>query len=210
MRVGWVGVWVAGSLWGCATVPRAVDVTPTPPNTSGMVRIITTRTIGSGCPVGAHLVATAQHVVRAEAGSWLAATWSSLAGETGSAKLAALDQRRDVALLSTDRALSRVYPVATEAPQPGDRVWITGFRGPLAPLETAVPIERIVGAHVVLKGGLGPGSSGGCVLNARGEVVGIIHWQIRTESGSVWTVASALWLDWADWGSPWWVWLDQP
>jgi S1-C subfamily serine protease len=91
------------------------------------------------------------------------------------ARLVAGDATSDLAVVRIDADTSNVprLPIATESVKPGDRVLSLGH-----PQETVWSFtEGVVGAiqqgAIQHDAAIGPGSSGGPLLNARGEVVGI-------------------------------------
>src|SRR5262249_11328262 len=97
------------------------------------------------------------------------------------------DDTSDLALVKIEADTSR-YPVltlATEAPKPGDRVFALGH-----PQETGGPVTQgVVGAiqqgAIQHAAAISHGSSGGPLLNARGEVVGINVAKVVSEASGL-------------------------
>jgi serine protease Do len=154
--------------------------------------------VAIGCPSGAvlssgsgfkatrfRLIVTAAHVARAcSAGGSL-----EIAGERG--QLAHLDPKHDLALVdspSTSRGPSLRF--ATRPAYPGEPVAILGFPGSSGQLVASRGILLATGRRITTTdaghretlpdaieviGPVGPGDSGGPVINAQGRVVGVIE-----------------------------------
>lgn len=92
-----------------------------------------------------------------------------------------LEQSRDLAAVEPMREedeFKHYLPVAKERPKPGDRIWLLGYswdskKTAMADDPIEAKVTRIVALHInFYPSGVG-GSSGSCVVNDAGEVVGI-------------------------------------
>jgi S1-C subfamily serine protease len=126
-----------------------------------------------------HVVRTAERVrVRFES------------GEEATAAVLATDVRRDVALLRIDRGGTGGLPIRSELPAIGAEVYAVG--APLDPSYSATVSKGIVSALRTIDGELWiqsdvnvqPGNSGGPLLDARGNIVGITSRGESTDAGT--------------------------
>jgi hypothetical protein len=106
--------------------------------------------------------------------------WSDDSGHSGTAIPFALNTYRDLASLCADGPdFPVVGTVAAQPPAVGERVRIVGYdwRNRAAAYATRVwevKVTRIVARHIVMLEGSDFGSSGSCVLDASGKIVGIM------------------------------------
>lgn len=191
---------------GMAGVSAASE--PRTPDTSGVIRLVGNGGFGQGCPFEKTLAYTARHMVVKEEPfpRNLFYVWSDHEGRSGSAWNAGYDLRRDLAVIHTDKPFHRIYPVATDAPQEGEPLTIVGYDlededHPMRPKVVPVKLKNIVSAHLMLGKGGQQGFSGSCVLNAKGEIVGIFHWVVTPAMFKEFGVASAVYGEWGsvDW-----------
>lgn len=97
----------------------------------------------------------------------------------------------------------RFYPQAQVAPNVGEQVWWVGYDWSK---QTKAGKTRVFSANItsLSSGVIGldkptpPGSSGSCLLNAKGEVVGLIAWGISLENDQDAAFAVALYGKWFD------------
>lgn len=158
-----------------------------------VLRLIGRHASAHGCAVGPRLALTSGHVIDLrpfERGVPLAPYgWSD--GLTGAGWLipieveAARDLGRMEPLSKTD-TFPHVLPVAPVAPLPGARVWFLGYKfdspkNVMSEERIESHVTRIVANHVFYAPSGHPGSSGSCVLNDAGEVVGIVEGGFGTE-----------------------------
>lgn len=202
-----IGTVVLGAILLAACASRQTRLTAEAfrPEISGMLRVFSARGIAQGCPIDETAFLTARHVgvdmSREGPPERVAVVWSDADGRSGSAWTEDYDWRRDLALMRSDRPFARVYRVAPEAPQIGERVVLVGydFRGerPLAPRIVTARVLNVVSVHLVLSSAGAPGFSGSCVLNARSEAVGVFQGAVESETRRF-GIASGIWGIWRD------------
>ncbi|HYM26318.1 MAG TPA: hypothetical protein VEU08_24040, partial [Vicinamibacterales bacterium] len=68
-------------------------------------------------------------------------------------------------------------------PAVGERLtlFVYDMKHPLEAKPVSVTVENVVAGHVIVTAKARPGSSGGCVLNARGELVAIVSGQLEID-----------------------------
>jgi V8-like Glu-specific endopeptidase len=164
---------------------------------SGILALFSPTGMARGCPIGETTVLTARHVAVTESnfgprqGAFF---WSDAAGVSGTAWTLDYDLRRDLALLQTDRPVSRYYKRADKPPAIGESLTIAGYKfGDRLQMKViTTELLNIVAHHLVLKDGAEQGFSGSCVLNDRNEVIGIFQWGVEYR-GSRRGVANGVW-----------------
>lgn len=144
--------------------------------TPSVVQIRAPWRIGSGFVVGADgLIATSLHVVE-DADQLTVILSDGRAFER--VAVAGFDQAQDVVVLAIDAKRLPVLPLAREPIQAGERVVAIGHPHGLANtvsdgLVSAVRRDDGGGEGLQISAPISPGSSGGPVLNERGQVVGV-------------------------------------
>lgn len=148
--------------------------------TEGLIRVMGRSGIAHACPAGGRLL-TARHVLR---GVWhwspKAIAWEDQAGHGGRVVVSDEDTARDVVVLSAASQApplpSFTYPLASGF-HLGEQVYILGYRfdaeHPTAPILVRAKITGSIAGHVFYDKTPGEGSSGGCVINAAGEVIAV-------------------------------------
>jgi hypothetical protein len=109
-------------------------------------------------------------------------------------RLGATELARDLSVMDSPVAFETFVVPADEPPVAGERLWLVGYdwRGEnaaYAPRVHKATVTRIQAGHIIVKTDAEPGSSGSCVLNAAGNLVGIFV--ARTE-GFAWSVGIAV------------------
>ena len=129
---------------------------------------------GSGFRVGGDLIVTNQHVVQD--------CQRVAVGGAGTARVVANDVRNDLALLSAAVRTSAAATIRAGRPQIGEQVVVAGYplRGLLSGLNvTAGNLSSLVGMagdtrFVQISAPVQPGNSGGPLLDASGNVIGVV------------------------------------
>jgi S1-C subfamily serine protease len=160
-------------------------------NVNSVFRIETSSGMGTGWLIESGLILTNQHVVE---GSTIVSVRQNQ-GSLFTARVRAVDEPRDIALLSFDVSQTFLDPMAKPIPT-GDvytsdiasSMMAMGYSGELIPLEdgTVGPATANIGVlsgivtfiffdvvNLVIDAAVDPGDSGGPVLNLDGEVVGM-------------------------------------
>lgn len=161
---------------------------------------------GHACPVAADEALTAAHVVDLEPLDprlpLSPPRWEDFLGNSGHVVMMQLLKDADVAIFRPDRDFKGFYPIAKTSPGVGDELHVTGYdlRGQnqyYGIREWDLKVIRLVAGHLILKPAVDFGTSGSCVLNDRGEVVGIVSWINKGPFlGSGVTGAVGVWGEW--------------
>lgn len=188
-----VGLWmwmvfaaVSTGCFGCAA-REARPSEPKIPDTTGIIRLVGRYSVASGCPVGPREVITNAHVIDPRPFDPTAPTTPMMfqqGDRFGILMPNGVATFRDIAemkLREADPDLAMYYSVSKVAPHPGDLLYFMGFdwsgkEEAFAPKMFTAKLLRIVAGHLVYEPAGEPGTSGSCVLNADGEVVGINAW----------------------------------
>lgn len=177
---------------------------PDMPALGDVVRVAGRSGMAHACPIEGGLLVTNIHVVIDQP----VVRWSDGSGHEGIAELRATMADADLAVLRVTRGqVGHEFTVAAAAPAPGDRVVTRGYRRDnrkwlMAERRVVTKITRIEAGHLVFEDDALPGSSGSCVLNAKGEVVAINEAGLGTDEKDErggWAVAV-----WGEWGRELW------
>ncbi len=140
---------------------------------------------GHGCPVNDVLVTNA-HVMLDDQGRPAAAASISQKGRQGTAALVAFATAMDLALLEPSMPLD--YLPGGVAAKPDDVVY--WFEYDFRTVENALrgrrrvgKVLRIVAGHYILDATPNPGASGSCLINEKGEVIGVVNAAFETAQG---------------------------
>lgn len=162
-----------------------------PPDLSGVIQLSLRNGGGQACPVSATEAYTAAHVVDPRPldpeSPLMSGMWGNEAGQMGVFRSIRAYGAIDLALISGN--FPKWYPIATKAPNPGDRVWVVGYdwrrrTDMFAKRVWDHKVLRVVAGEVILEHSTDLGSSGSCVLNESGEAVAILGFHMRPENGS--------------------------
>lgn len=176
---------------------------PTPlidqPDLSRILPVIGRDSMAHVCPVTPALALTSRHVVLDDHDNPYDLSFSRPNGQVSSVTPYRIATYADLASV-VSRIDMDPYPRAALAPLPGERLWWKGYDFRLNP-NLFVPriftgrVLRVVAGHVILDTTTVPGTSGSCLLNARGEVVAVVAWNVRTEDSNSATVGPGTWGD---------------
>ena len=85
------------------------------------------------------------------------------------------DEAHDLAVLRVEGDAPAVLPLSDRTPAAGERVWVVTRFGASEATVTGLATDEALGPVVMLSApGLGPGSSGGAVVDAGGHAVGVV------------------------------------
>lgn len=193
-------IWVALVLF--FTPPVNADKIPDPPDASRILSLIGPDSMGSACPISPDTAFTAGHVsgstnafgvsgsnnYRAENG----------AGWSGFVEAAHTSAWEDAgALRPSDSPPFDPLELAYRKPEPGERVYWIGFdwRTRKRAFERRLftgKVQRVIAGSIILDTPTTPGSSGSCLLDQSGKVVGVIVWTVGLDDQSEVAVAVGL------------------
>lgn len=164
-----------------------------------MLRLSSDATMAHACPIGPQRALTNKHVLDrrfmfsngAATGPLGIFAYDDGLGSEGIARGKVVDEWRDLGDIVPLEGyeFARWYPVAKERPKVGDRVWVIGYdwrdkKRAAAERRWDGKVTRIVALQLWTDTGADFGSSGSCVINARGEAIAVNSgfWQ-RPNSG---------------------------
>jgi S1-C subfamily serine protease len=164
---------------------------------------------GHGCPLSPTTLLTAAHVML-QAGSPLRGfgpaplRWRETpSGVHGVVVFLDRDPAADLAVMrgvDGGPSFTRSFPLAASAPKVGEMLSVIGYdwrrKTFFSPRVWKLKFVGESAGHLFVEGNPGPGSSGACVLNEAGEVVGInIAW-VETDDMSPVGIGVAVFGDW--------------
>jgi hypothetical protein len=181
-----------GYRYGYSSVPPPavaevkIEIPEAPPTIDGG-RVIQTwgrGGMGHACPVSPTEAYTADHIAILHrdsdptSGQALPITWGDRYGNSGTFVWVWSDLRRDlsfVRVMPETSLFSGWFSIADKTPRPGDHVIIVGydFEKGMVDKPLKVHVTLVQAGHIAYDDTPGPGSSGSCILNELGEVVGI-------------------------------------
>ncbi len=163
------------------------------PGTESTVFLTDNKGGGLGCvtPLG---IRTAAHVVEG------AITWHSRTHE-GPTRVLSLDARNDLALLQAEEKDEENLPpfvmLASHPPEVEEEVAYTGILEGMRVIYHARVLGLREDGKLILDGMVSPGTSGSCVLSARGEVYAIIQGASIGQGSLIWVrsgvIATPVW-----------------
>jgi S1-C subfamily serine protease len=135
---------------------------------------------GSGFCIGPGRVATCAHVVQGQGLTPMAVVWpveghpeGRTAAITG---IERLDAGNDLAVLTVAGDAGPPMELSARTPDAGERVWVLSRPAGMTPATVIGPVTIGGVTGFDLKAdGLGPGSSGGAVVDSTGKVVGVVE-----------------------------------
>jgi V8-like Glu-specific endopeptidase len=176
---------------------------PLPPPTAAIVSVIGRFGMAQACPVAANLAITNAHVVDpfpTNAGMPL----MGLRWDGGLVRPLTASSFEDLALLTPmGEPFPSWYPLAAETPAVGEELWWVGYdwgkrSRALTRRTFRGDVVAVVAGTISINAETPSGSSGSCVLNARGEVVAIIAWGREMDNSEHAAFAISVWGRWFD------------
>jgi len=149
---------------------------------------------GHACPVAGGVV-TARHVMWDEFNKkFLGASWS-YQGQRGAAFVVGESQFQDVVVIELSGGEVHYLPMGA-LPEVGDPVYWFEYdfrtkKNAYRARRRTGSVLRLVGGHIIIDSEPVPGASGTCLINAKGEAVGIVVAAIEADDGGVVGIAAA-------------------
>jgi V8-like Glu-specific endopeptidase len=145
------------------------------------------------CPIYPNLALTSAHTVDRNPGSgedeWVGGRYHSLDGASlGVFTPVLVSKIGDYAVISLKGPVAGTYPLAAHDPVSGETVrwveyaWNNTKDAGRANVQTST-VLRVVAGVIFLKDRIASGASGGCLLNSKDEVVGLITGRIDVSDG---------------------------
>jgi V8-like Glu-specific endopeptidase len=200
----WVTVYSFFLPW---IVPARAEAPVPAPDLGRVVAVIGPRSSAQGCPVGPREAITAGHVAAAT-NALGQARLQAYRGENsewaGYLEAQMASDYEDAGLLRVAEGhpdFPSWYTVAGKAPALGERLWWVGYdwrkqKTAYQPQVFSAKVVTIRAGNIVLDTQAIPGSSGSCVLNAQGQVVGLLVWGHEMNDARGTAVVVGLWPPW--------------
>ena len=200
--------WIVCLVFGClAPAPAAEQI---PPDVSRIISVIGPGSVAHACPISPNLALTAGHVVRdvEPGGGSTTHAYRAENGEwAGFVDPAMASDYEDAGFLRAETPFPSWYTFALRPALPGERLWWLGYdwskksRAFQRRVFSGRVINVIAGS-IILDVPTPPGSSGSCVLDSSGKVIGTIAWSHEQEDSSQVAVAVGMWAPWFNGKTP--------
>lgn len=194
----WIGI--ISVLTGSLVMGSPIFCASPQPDTSGAVQLLGRFSSGHACPIAPQRALTASHVIDIKPFDLVGLmTFRWQQGETiGRTIGASIVDNADLGEIRPNKDFPKFYPIATTAPIDREHLWIQGFdfrkgKSAFASRVWEVEVLRTTAGHVVFSPTVDHGTSGSCVLNAKGEVVGIVSWGVTLGNNDEVGVAVGVW-----------------
>lgn len=170
-----------------------------------VLRLMGRHASAHACPIEPRLALTSGHVIDLRPFDrdigLFPYGWSDGFGNSGWVVPQSVEMARDLGRMTPFRegdTFPHVLPVAEVAPALGSRIWLLGYRwdgrkNALGEDVIEAKVTRIVANHLIFIPAGKPGSSGSCVLNDAGQVVGINEGAFTTDDKDEAGLAVAVW-----------------
>lgn len=185
------------AMWGCvkATPFYAPELPLYSP--AGAMSLVGKRGFGHACPAigpdGGLRILTAAHVAFEEKGEARTYAWVDSYGSEGYVSAEYLDAARDLGTLELVSGTPTPFPVAQGATVGEEVHWFEyDFRtgaGVLSERLRIAHVSRVIAGHIIFDEKPVSGASGGCLLSAQNEILGIVVWDLIAENGEAGGVA---------------------
>lgn len=165
-----------------------------PPDLTGTLQIIGRFGMAHACPIAPDIALTNSHVVDPRPFDpgvpVFPLRWSQVGNPATDTVLLPLNENRrdDLVIAGIRPSVDHFYVIAKEAPKPGDRLWWVAYdwrnkERAFSERLMSGRLVRIVAGHLIVNEETFPGSSGSCVLNDSGELVGIVSFGAGLNNG---------------------------
>lgn len=177
------------------------------PDLSKMIRLSNESTLGHACPLGMETALTNRHVMSGGEFMWGVGDGEEFHGLVQTDASQAQYTFRDLVRIypSTPQRFPGWYTVALKAPKIGDKVFLTSYdweneKKAFLPKTIEAKVTGVDLGKLLFAPKGAPGSSGGCILNAQGEVLAINKGGVGLENNTIIGVGIAIWGDWLKFG----------
>ena len=177
---------------------------PKPPDMTRVIRLAGRFNMAHACPIASDLAVTCAHVVDRAPLDMSVPPFPmryDTATEAGFADVLLVSNADDLAYLAIPN--HPFYPIAPKAPAVGEMLFFLNYdyRKPetvLRPVIASGEVVNIVAGHIYVDTKVFPGASGGCLLNAKGEAVGIAALRFELDNTNTVLGGPAIWGHWLD------------
>ncbi len=217
----WTGIVVGASILGLSlgvilVVLSSTAPTPTPtptpvppvyvvqhPPRHSVLFVIGADSLAHGCPIttptGDYVLSSRHVVMNEKKDRLMGARWGEQGGASGELFPIAISDRADIGMFGfvDEKRPSVMHHLSESAPGEGEVLWMFGYNwATFSEKPLALATVRVLAGHIVGNNSAGPGSSGSCLLDERGDVVGVNSWQVSGEGGENLSLGPAVFGPW--------------